>query len=49
MIANYVMNCEVPIKDEFKGNEKLKFQFELEEKMKHFDIHDFKNGTFNKE
>lgn len=46
MIANYVMNCNVPIKDEFKANEKLPFQDDLEEKMKSFNIKDFKNGTF---
>lgn len=46
MIANYVMNCNVPIKDEFKANERLPFQDELEEKMKSFNIKDFKNGTF---
>ena len=47
MIANYVMGCEVPIANELKGKEKLKFQYELEEKMKNFDINDFKNGTFS--
>lgn len=46
MIANYVMNCDVPIKDKYKANEKLPFQYELEEKMKSFNIKDFKNGTF---
>ena len=47
MTANYVMNCSLPIKDEFKGSEKLEFQKELEEKMKHFDMKEFKNGTFS--
>jgi hypothetical protein len=46
MIANYVMNCEVPIKEEYKAKEQLPFQFELEEHMKEFNIKDFKNGTF---
>lgn len=46
LIANYVMNVEVPIKDEFKGKEKLPFQAELEEHMKEFNIKDFKAGTF---
>lgn len=46
MIANYVMNCEVPIKDEFKAAEQLPFQDKLEEHMKSFNIKDFKNGTF---
>lgn len=46
IIANYVMNCEVPIKDCYKAKEQLPFQFELEEHMKSFNIKDFKNGTF---
>ena len=47
MTANYIMKYEVPIPDKFKGEEKLKFQYELEEKMKNFNINDFKNGTFS--
>ena len=47
MTANFLMNCSVPIDDKYKGQEKLKFQYELEEKMKSFTINDFKNGTFN--
>lgn len=46
LIANYAMNVEVPIADEFKGKEQLPFQTELEEHMKEFNIKDFKNGTF---
>lgn len=46
LIANYAMNVEVPIKDEFKGKEQLPFQAELEEHMKEFNIKDFKAGTF---
>lgn len=46
MIANYVMNCDVPIKDKFIADEKLKYQFELEEKMKQFNLKDFNNGSF---
>lgn len=46
MIANFAMNCNVPIKDEYKGKEKLQFQYELEEHMKSFNIKDFKNGNF---
>ena len=46
LIANYAMNVEVPIKDEFKGKEQLPFQAELEEHMKEFNIKDFKSGTF---
>ncbi|MBQ9532060.1 MAG: hypothetical protein IJR70_08305 [Eubacterium sp.] len=47
MTANYIMNCSVPIDDKYKGKEKLKFQNDLKEKMKNFDINDFKNGTFS--
>ena len=47
MTANYVMNCALPIKDEYKGKEKLAFQYELEEKMRAFDIKDYKNGSFS--
>ena len=46
MIANFVMNCDVPIKDQYIGKEKLQFQFDIEEKMKNFNITDFKNGNF---
>ena len=42
MIANYVMNCELPIKDKYKVEEKLPFQLQLEEEMKDFDINSFK-------
>lgn len=46
MTANYVMNCDVPIKDEYIGTERLPFQDELEERMKSFTIAEFRNGTF---
>lgn len=46
MIANFVMNCEIPIKEQYIVHEKLPFQFELEEHMKDFNIKDYKNGTF---
>lgn len=46
MIANFVMNCDVPIKDQYIGKEKLQFQFDIKEKMKNFNITDFKNGNF---
>lgn len=46
LTANFVMNCDVPIKDEYIGKERLEFQDELEEHMKSFDIVLFKNGTF---
>lgn len=46
MTANYVMNCDVPIKNEYIGKERLPFQDELEERMKSFTIAEFRNGTF---
>lgn len=46
LIINFVMNCEIPIKDKYKSNEKLLFQYELEEHMKDFNIKDFKSGNF---
>ncbi len=46
MIANFAMNCDTPIKDKFKGEERLPFQDDLEEHMKEFNIKDFRNGTF---
>ena len=46
MIANFVMNCDVPINSKYIGNEKLPFQYELEEKMKAFTVKDYKNGNF---
>lgn len=47
LTANFVMNCDVPIKEQYIGKERLPFQDELEEKMKSFNIKDFKAGTFN--
>ncbi len=46
LIANFVMNCEIPIKEQYIADERLPFQFELEEKMKKFNLKDFKNGKF---
>lgn len=46
MIANFVMNCDVPIKEEYIAKEHLPFQAQLEEKMKDFNIKDFKSGNF---
>lgn len=46
MIVNYVMRCNIPIDDKYKGDKRLPFQDRLEERMKDFNIKDFKNGTF---
>ena len=45
IIANYVLHCDIPIQDKYKG-EKLPFQDKIEERMKDFDIKKFKSGTF---
>lgn len=37
MIANYVMNCDVPIKEQYIGKEQLPFQQKLEEDLEHFE------------
>ena len=46
LIANYVMRCDIPIKDKYKGERRLAFQDELEERMKEFTPAKFKDGTF---
>ena len=45
-IANYVMNCELPLKKKFIGQERLPFQDALEERMKDFDLKKYLNGEF---
>ncbi|MCM1114441.1 MAG: hypothetical protein NC397_02995 [Clostridium sp.] len=46
LIANFAMNCDVPIKEQYIGKEKLQFQYDLELHMEDFNIKDFKNGSF---
>lgn len=46
MIANYALNCDVPVKDEYIGKERLACQDELEEHMKTFNLKDFRDGKF---
>ncbi|MBR3150026.1 MAG: hypothetical protein IKF64_07640 [Eubacterium sp.] len=45
MIANYVMSSEVPIPDTLKG-ERLPYQDALEERMKSFDLNEYRRGNF---
>ena len=45
-IANYIMNCDLPIKDKYKAKERLAFQDELAEKMKSFDLKKYLDGQF---
>lgn len=46
LIANFVMNCDMPIKDNYIHKEKLSFQLELEKKAEKFTLKDFNNGNF---
>lgn len=46
MIVNYVMGTSIPIDDKYMGDARLPFQDELEERMKGFNVAEFKNGTF---
>lgn len=45
-IANFVMNCEMPIKDKYIHKKKLPYQKELEKKAEKFTLKDFNNGNF---
>ena len=45
-IANFVMNCEMPVKDNFIHKEKLPYQKKLEKKAEKFTLKDFNNGNF---
>lgn len=47
MIANFAMNCDLPIKDKYIHHDKLQFQHDLENKMESFTIKDFENGSFS--
>lgn len=46
LIANYVMNCEIPIKEQYISKNKLPFQVHLEEKMKEFTLKAYLSGDF---
>lgn len=46
MIANYVLRCDIPIDEKYKGERRLDFQDRLEKHMESFDIKKFKSGTF---
>lgn len=45
-IVNFVMNCEMPLKDKYIHKEKLPYQLELEKKAEKFTLKDFNNGNF---
>lgn len=46
MIANFVMNCDIPIKDKYISKERLPYQQELEYKAESLDLKDFRNENF---
>lgn len=45
MAVNYVLNCQIPLKPEYIGKEKLPFQQELADKLASFDFKAFKNAN----
>ena len=47
MIANYVMNCDVPIKEQYISREKLQFQLDLEERVKKLTLKEIKSDYFS--
>lgn len=47
LVVNFAMNCELPLKEQYIGKERLPFQDALEEKMKEFTIKEFKAGNFS--
>ncbi len=47
MIANFVMNCDVPIKDKYICRDKLQFQLDLAERMKNLTLKDIKSDYFS--
>lgn len=46
MILQFVLNTNSPIPEKLKGERRMKFQDDLEEKMKSFNIKEFKDGVF---
>lgn len=46
MIVNFVMNCNLPIKEQYICSEKLQFQYDLEKRMQDFTVKDYLNGNF---
>ncbi len=47
MIANFVMNCDVPIKEQYICRDKLPFQLDLAEKVKELTLKDIKSDYFS--
>lgn len=46
LTANYIMNCDIPIKEKYIHKEKLPWQYELENKLNKYTLKDFKDGDF---
>ena len=47
MIANYVMNCDVPIKEQYISRDKLQFQLDLEDRVKKLTLKEIKSDYFS--
>lgn len=47
MIANFVMNCDVPIKEQYICRDKLPFQFDLENRIKNLTLKEIKSDYFS--
>lgn len=47
IIANFVMNCDVPIKEQYICRDKLPFQLDLAEKVKELTLKDIKSDYFS--
>lgn len=47
IIANFVMNCDVPIKEQYICKDKLPFQLDLAEKVKELTLKDIKSDYFS--
>ena len=47
MIANYAMNCDVPIKEQYISRDKLQFQLDLEDRVKKLTLKEIKSDYFS--
>ncbi len=45
-IANYIMNCDLPIKEKYISKERLPYQNEVAKKMENFDAKAYRDGNF---
>ncbi|MBR6392758.1 MAG: hypothetical protein IKS12_05670 [Eubacterium sp.] len=47
LVARYVLKCDLPIESRLASGDKLPYQSELKNKLKSFDINEFKNGKYD--